>query len=89
MERKKEKEPGVYRILGQGDSFAFGVPPYKFNFLSVLEKQLNQCGKVEVINIGIPWLDPEDYLSFLVHDGLVMQPRSFLNVKDRALPLGQ
>jgi hypothetical protein len=27
IERKKEKEPNVYRILGPGNSFAFGVVP--------------------------------------------------------------
>jgi SGNH hydrolase-like domain, acetyltransferase AlgX len=74
VERKKEKEPGVYRILGLGDSFAFGVVPYKFNYLTLLEKQLSRCGKVEVLNMGIPWLDPEDYLSILVHEGLEFNP---------------
>ncbi|MGO9570367.1 MAG: alginate O-acetyltransferase AlgX-related protein [Desulfomonilaceae bacterium] len=74
VERKKEKEPNVYRILGLGDSFAFGVVPYRFNFLTLLEKQLSHCGKVEVMNMGIPWLDPEDYLSVLVHEGLEFKP---------------
>lgn len=74
VERKKEREPDVYRILGLGDSFAFGVVPYRFNFLTLLQKRLNQCTKAEVINMGIPWLDPEDYLSVLVHEGLEYNP---------------
>jgi hypothetical protein len=45
VERKKEKAPNVYRILGLGDSFAFGVVPHQFNFLTLLEKQLSHCGK--------------------------------------------
>ncbi len=74
VERKKKKDPNTYRILGLGDSFAFGVVPHKYNFLTLLEKQLNRCTKVEVINMGIPWLDPEDYLSVLVHEGLEYNP---------------
>jgi hypothetical protein len=74
VERKKEKQPNVYRILGLGDSFAFGVVPYQFNFLTLLEKQLSHCGKIEVMNMGIPWLGPEDYLSILVHEGLEFNP---------------
>ena len=31
IEFKKEKEPGVYRMLGIGDSFTFGIVPYQDN----------------------------------------------------------
>ena len=48
--------------------------PHQFNFLTPLEKELSHCGKIEVMNMGIPWLDPEDYLSILVHEGLEFNP---------------
>src|ERR1044072_4578912 len=32
-----KKEDGTYRILGMGDSFAFGVVPYQDNYLTLLE----------------------------------------------------
>jgi hypothetical protein len=53
------KEPGVYRILGIGDSFAFGVVPYRFNYLTLIEERLNQNGRrSELINMGIPGISP-------------------------------
>jgi len=70
-----EKPAGIYRILGIGDSFAYGVVPYEYNYLTLLEEQLNQSGqKTEVINMGIPGMGPRDYLSILVNEGLKLNP---------------
>ncbi len=70
-----DKKENVYRILGIGDSFSFGVVPYEYNYLTLLESQLNQeNANVEVLNMGIPNLGPKEYLSLLVEEGLALQP---------------
>ncbi len=70
-----KKDPKTYRILGIGDSFTFGVVPYPYNYLTVLEEQFNQAGKtVEIINMGIPGMGPRDYLSILSNEGLKLNP---------------
>jgi hypothetical protein len=70
-----QKESETYRILGIGDSFTFGVVPYPYNYLTLLEEQFNQAGKtVEIINMGIPGLGPRDYLSILSNEGLALNP---------------
>lgn len=75
VEFEVEKSPGTYRILGIGDSFAYGVIPYENNYYTLLEEQLKQQGeKVEVINMGIPNLSPKDYLAILVDEGLELNP---------------
>ncbi len=75
VEFNEEKEAGTYRILGLGDSFAFGVVPYQDNYLTLLEENLNRGGKkTEVINMGIPGIGPKDYLSLLVDEGLKLKP---------------
>jgi hypothetical protein len=70
-----EKPEGIYRILGLGDSFAFGVVPYPDNYLTLLEDHLDHGrGQVEVVNMGIPRIGPASYLALLEHEGLRMEP---------------
>jgi hypothetical protein len=75
VEFKTEKEADTYRIVALGDSFAFGVVPYKHNYLTLLEEDLTQNGKkTEVINMGIVGTGPKDYLALLVNEGLTLKP---------------
>jgi lysophospholipase L1-like esterase len=75
LEFKSQKEPNTYRIVALGDSFAFGVVPYQYNYLTLLEQHLNSNGlRTEVINMGIPGIDPRDYLALLLNEGLQLQP---------------
>jgi len=65
----------AYRILGLGDSFAFGVVPYDNNYLTLLESGLQKKStNVEVFNMGIPSTGPKEYLSLLVREGLDYHP---------------
>lgn len=75
VEFKTQKDAGKYRVLGLGDSFAFGVVPYKYNYLTLLEESLNQAGrKTELINMGIVATGPKDYLVLLAKEGLELKP---------------
>ena len=70
-------EPGdAFRIVALGDSFAFGVVGYARNFLTLLETELSaRVGRpVEVANLGIPGMQPQEYLQILLDDGLVLHP---------------
>src|SRR5262249_47305063 len=75
VERSKRKAAGTIRILGIGDSFAYGVVPYEYNYLTLLEQYLKQSGhNVELINMGIPSTGPREYLSLLVNEGFALEP---------------
>lgn len=75
VEFNTSKAVGTTRILGIGDSFAFGIVPYKDNYLTLTEQYLKDSGhKVELINMGIPSIGPADYLSLLVHEGFALEP---------------
>jgi hypothetical protein len=75
VEFNTRKAADVTRILGIGDSFAFGTVPYEYNYLTLVEQYLNQSGhNVELINMGIPGIGPFDYLSLLALEGLVLKP---------------
>ncbi|MCF8144978.1 MAG: SGNH/GDSL hydrolase family protein [Deltaproteobacteria bacterium] len=70
-----QKDDDAYRILGIGDSFAYGVVPYAYNYLTLLESQLREEGlRAEVFNMGIPSIGPKDYFSLLIREGLQLRP---------------
>ena len=75
VEFNTSKATGTIRILGIGDSFAFGVVPYEYNYLTLVEQDLKQSGhNVELINMGIPGIGPREYLSLLVREGFGLEP---------------
>lgn len=75
VEFQVEKDPNTLRILGIGDSFAYGVVPYDYNYYTRLEEKLKQRDdRLEIINMGIPNLSPKDYLALLVTEGLALNP---------------
>lgn len=74
VEFEEKKRPGARRIIGIGDSFVFGVVPYRHNFLTLLEAELG-C---EVLNMGIAGTDPPDYLEILRAEGLRLSPDAVL-----------
>ena len=75
-EWKIPKPEGTLRVLALGDSFAFGVVDYEDNFLTKLEVDLSErLGRtVEVVNMGIAGIQPQDYRHLLSDDGLVLEP---------------
>ena len=71
-----EKDKGArFRIVGIGDSFAFGVVPYAFNYLTLLEEGLKaEEYDVDVLNMGIASTAPQQYRDLLVREALPLDP---------------
>ncbi|MGB8303583.1 MAG: hypothetical protein WCE36_06800 [Pseudolabrys sp.] len=75
VEFSTRKAAGTIRILGIGDSSAFGIVPYENNYLTLVEQDLKQSGhNVELINMGIPSIGTREYLSLLVNEGFALEP---------------
>jgi lysophospholipase L1-like esterase len=73
------KPPGVFRIIGVGDSITFGYGVrVEDTFLQVLERDLNASApagvRYEVINAGVPATGLEYYTHFIEHDAPALQP---------------
>jgi hypothetical protein len=73
------KPPGVFRILGLGDSFTFGVgASFDDTYLFRMERTLNARPgyhpEVEVIKAGVPRFYPETERMLLEHYGLAYEP---------------
>jgi SGNH hydrolase-like domain, acetyltransferase AlgX len=70
-----EKASGAFRIVALGDSFAFGVVPYRYNYLTLLEEMLKvRNPDAEVFNMGIPAASPYHYADLLFKEGLAFKP---------------
>ena len=70
-----EKAPGTFRIVALGDSFAFGVVPYRYNYLTLLEDMLKVRNPgADVFNMGIPATSPYHYADLLFKEGLAFKP---------------
>lgn len=81
VEYEVVKKPGTYRIVGIGDSFTFGVAPYPYNFLTLLEDTLHTMPAlppVELINMGICSTAPPHYLSIITDEALPLKPDMIL-----------
>ncbi len=78
-ERAYEKPEGVFRVLGLGDSFAYGIGArYEEAYLRRVEKALNarpgEHPQVQVIKAGIPGYFPEPERMLLQQYGVRYQP---------------
>jgi len=71
-----EKDPLTLRIVGIGDSFAYGVVQPTFNYHHILQRKLSGVLKrpVEVINLGKPSIGPGRELAILEELGLWLSP---------------
>ena len=76
-ETTREKPPGVFRILGLGDSYTFGNGVRREHlFLERLEASLADARgmEIEVLNLGIPGFSTPQEVALLEHVGIGFDP---------------
>lgn len=67
--------PSDYRIVGLGDSFAFGIVPHDYTYFTKLEQKLQRMvGNVSLFNMGISQTNPTDYYTILTQEGNHLDP---------------
>lgn len=65
------RDPERFRIVALGDSFAVGIVPYRMNFLTLLDEALPGA---EVLNLGIPATEPQEYRFLYTLEGAALDP---------------
>jgi lysophospholipase L1-like esterase len=95
VEHAFEKPPGVFRILGLGDSYTAGAgAPFEASYLHLLEEKLRTRHPVEIIKAGQPryWTEPERLLLETIgvryHPDLVIVAVTPNDVTDTYLGVG-
>ncbi len=77
-ETTRAKPPGVFRIVGMGDSFTFGRGVRRSDtFLNDLERRLSSSTSdrtFEVLNFGVTGYDTEDEVKLLEHFAASFEP---------------
>lgn len=78
-EHDLEKPPGVFRIVGIGDSFVLGAVPIEENFLRIAERNLNEVPianslATEMIMMGLGGYGPRNELGVLRGTAIGLQP---------------
>lgn len=68
LPKAQRQHPTVLMI---GDSFSASVVPHHHHFTTVCERAL---GDVDVYNMGLSGIGPEEYLFLLSHEGLQLAP---------------
>jgi lysophospholipase L1-like esterase len=74
-----EKPEGMFRILGLGDSFTYGVgaafeDTYLYNLERMLNNRKHEHPEIEIIKCGVPRFFPEPERLLLEHYGLNYDP---------------
>lgn len=68
------KPPGVFRVLALGDSITLGYGlASELSYPRLLEK-MAQGARVEVINAGAPGYHFQDFVEYLEHYGMALEP---------------